>query len=86
MKCENCGWEEIICDSCHSRSGLRGWVNLNQEELEFIMRFCKRSIQLASQLGDKAPNIFDPEREENIEKATKLYNKLDDALKKTSRL
>ena len=51
-------------------------IDVNKEELEFIMRFCKRSIQLASQLGDKAPGIFDPERGENIEKATKLYTKL----------
>jgi hypothetical protein len=51
-------------------------VDLNKEELEFVMRFCKRSIQLASQLGEKAPGIFDPERGENIEKATALYNKL----------
>lgn len=51
-------------------------IDVNKEELEFMMRFCKRSIQLASQLGDKAPGIFDPERGENIEKATKLYNKL----------
>ncbi len=75
-KCENCGWDEIICDSCHSRNGLRGWVNLNDEELEWMMRFCQRSIQLASHLGDKAGTIFDPERGENIEKATKLFNKL----------
>ena len=26
------------------------------------MRFCKRSIQLASQLMDKAPGIFDSEK------------------------
>jgi len=54
-------------------------VDVNQEELEFLMRFCKRAIQLATQLGDKGGTIFDPERGENIEKATKLYIKLERA-------
>lgn len=51
-------------------------VDLSEEELEWMMRFCKRSIHCASQLGDKAPGIFDTERGESIEKATTLYNKL----------
>lgn len=52
-------------------------IDVNKEKLEFLMRFCKRSIQLATQLGEKAGTIFDPERGENIEKATKLYSKLE---------
>lgn len=51
-------------------------IDVNKEELEFLMRFCKRAIKLASQLGEKCGTIFDSERGENIEKATKLYNKL----------
>lgn len=51
-------------------------IDLNEEEIEWMMRFCKRSIALSSQLGEKGLNIFDAERGENIEKATILYNKL----------
>ncbi len=54
-------------------------IDVSKEELEFIMRFCKRSIQFATQLGEKCGTIFDPERGENIEKATRLYNKLERA-------
>ncbi len=56
-------------------------IDINKEELEFLMRVCKRSIQLAAQLGEKCGAVFDPERGENIEKATKLYNKLESAYK-----
>ena len=56
-------------------------IDLNKDELEFLMRFCKRSIQVASELGEKCGTIFDPERGENIEKATILYNKLKQSYK-----
>ena len=37
MECSNCGWGEITCDSCHSTSGLKGWVNFSQEEIEGLL-------------------------------------------------
>jgi hypothetical protein len=52
-------------------------IEVNLEELEFLMRFCKRSIKIAAQLKNKTGTIFDTERGENIEKATKLYKKLE---------
>ncbi len=56
-------------------------IDINKEELQFLMRVCKRSIELATQLGDKCGAVLDPERSENIEKATKLYNTLESAYK-----
>jgi|GEM_PF-4322224 hypothetical protein len=54
-------------------------VDLSKEELEFLIRVCKRSIEFASMLG-KVNNIFDGERGENIEKCTILHNKLKNAM------
>lgn len=54
-------------------------IDVNQEELQFLMRFCARSIQLCNQLKDRNFKIFDLELGENIEKAQVLYNKLERA-------
>lgn len=35
--CKNCAWHEIVCDSCHGSSGLRGWINFTKEELEDLI-------------------------------------------------
>ena len=51
-------------------------VDLNKEEIEFLMRYCKRLIQLSEEYFRKDFKIFDPEFGENKEKATILYNKL----------
>lgn len=42
--CSNCGWHEIVCDSCHGPSGLRGWLHFSLEELkdlEMNLKQCK---------------------------------------------
>ncbi len=54
-------------------------ICLSREELEWIKRICKRSIFLS----DKVPDIkviFDPEYNENLEKAKILCNKIHSAL------
>jgi hypothetical protein len=32
--CKQCGWDEIICASCHGQSGLRGWVHFSLQVLK----------------------------------------------------
>lgn len=34
MNCSNCGGREIVCNSCLSHSGLRGWIEFTLEELD----------------------------------------------------
>ncbi len=41
-KCTNCGWHEILCDSCLSRSGLNGWINFSKPELEDLLENLKQ--------------------------------------------
>lgn len=37
MECNQCGWDKIICESCHSAGGLRGWIQFNKEEIEDLL-------------------------------------------------
>lgn len=55
-------------------------IDVNEEELEFMMSFCSRAIEFGTQLGEQCGTMFDPARGENIEKATILYNKFKNAL------
>jgi len=53
-------------------------VDLNQEEIEFLKRTCRRSILLLDKLGD-ALN-YDPEQlNSEMTKVTVLLNKLEKA-------
>jgi len=53
-------------------------IDFEKEELGFLMRYCKRTIEIASEFG-KNTRVFDEELGETIEKAVELYKKLHDA-------
>ncbi|HMG13865.1 MAG TPA: hypothetical protein VK590_00390 [Saprospiraceae bacterium] len=57
-------------------------VLLSREEIEWIARFCQRAIRLTDMNIQKPElKIFDPEFNENKEKALKLKSKMVEALR-----